>query len=180
MGKEEEIRLLLEEGLSPKEIIERGYAKSTVYKVRGPSRKISRKGMSVDLFYTVSSLIDESDYIKMGLEEYVEIPREEIERARQDSELEKPVELTQLKKVDFTPEPESPEERIIAAMKKQMPEVFEDLGITVSSLSRPPRMVLQAIKMKPREIEVYLTHGQYITLGSPTLLSLIKLTLKVN
>jgi len=182
MGKEDEIIELLEDGLKPVEIIKRGYAKATVYKAYSIHRGIKSKRGIVKIRYVVSGLEDKATHIVMRLREYREILLEDIERARHEAELEKPVEIveegTQLQKVDFAPEPETFEEKVVAAMKKQIPEFFGGLIKTIIPPEPPTRIFHQAIAMIPQEIELYLTREQYAELGRPPLLSVINLTLR--
>lgn len=183
MGKEEEILEFLEKGLKPTEIIKKGYAKSTVYKTYSIFRGIRQKKGMLKIKYIISKLEDKATHIIMTLIEYREIPKEEIERARIEAELERPVDIVgegeQLQKVELAPKPETFEEKIIVAMKKQAPEVFETLKTPVPSHIKPPTIILQSKAFKPTEINLYLTREQYAQLGSPPLLSLINMTLRM-
>lgn len=138
--------------------------------------------MSLSLRYVVSGLVDFPTHVKMVLRECREVPSEELERARVEADLEEEPPLAvaeeQLGKVEFTPEPRTQEEKIIAAFKTQAPEIFESLK---DAIPAPPRRhstgMMSAIAYKPTDIELFLSREQYFRLGSPSLLSIIKLGL---
>ena len=188
MNKETEIAKLLEEDMTPVEIIEGGYKKSTVYKVyRYYTGKEMKKG-TVRIRYSIIGLRQKADSVLLTLREYrPPPPPEELERARLEAELEEepePIETEgQLKKVDFTPPPRTAEEKLFAAMKTQVPELFEGL----KSLGMPPfRPPERFSAMGPRvavvrpPLELWVSNEQYRELGCPAIFQVITLTLKLG
>jgi len=177
MPKEEEIEELLFQGISPREIIDKGYAKSTVYKVNkglGGGRK-----KRVSLEYVISSLVQEAGGVKMTLREPSRLPPpEEIERLRREALKQPQTEIVdeseQLQKIER--QPETFEEKMIVAIKKQAPEVFSSL-----TGPKPPSPIMHiAYGPTPiyREIELLLSYEQYRELGRPPLMANITLSLK--
>ena len=189
MNKETEIAKLLEEDMTPVEIIERGYKKSTVYKVyRYYTGKEMKKG-TVRIRYSIVGLRQEADSVLLTLREYSPPPSpEEIERARLEAELEEepePIETKgQLKKVDFKPHPKSEEEaftrKIIKAWKAEMPRMFEELDRPPPSFNRARGPSVGQMMVIRTPLELWVSNEQYRELGCPAIFQVITLTLKMG
>lgn len=140
--------------------------------------------MSVELSYRVVHLSQAGPFLRMVLEELKTVPPEEIERARLAAEQEPGTDAVdagkQFGKIDPIPAPKTQMEEVFSAMRTQFPELME-----VFKLSPPPRRgagrVLMAVPLPSSQtIEMYITHEQYAELGSPPLLSTLKLSLELE
>ena len=181
MSKEQEIEALLNEGASPKDLIGRGFKRSTVYKVNkklGRGRTIKRRPKRTELKYVIVGLEQEGGGVKMTLREAFELPSPEaLERLRLAAEEpEHDVEeATQLQKI--IPEPQTAAEEMVAAIKRQAPEMFAYL------INPPPLKSLNVAygpTMIRRNIEIHLSYEEYLELGVPSLLAEVKLTLELS
>ncbi len=136
--------------------------------------------MSVELSYRVIHLAQVGGSVKMVLEEVRTVPPEEIERARQEADREPETDVVdagnQLGKVEFDPDPVNPYIGFLRAIKKEFPEMMRGM-----SVSQNPGTSGESARMMPiptyKMIEAYLTHEQYDELGSPPLLSIIKINM---
>ena len=133
--------------------------------------------MSVELLYRIVQLTCLCDTVKMVLEEARLISPEEIERARLEAENETDVTDVgdQLQKVDFIPKPKNQIEEMFSAMRSQMPEMIE--AFKGSAQGHGGQVGPRPIS---RVLEMYLTCEQYEDLGSPSLLSVLKLSMKME
>ena len=135
--------------------------------------------MSVELSYRIVQLTRVNDAVKMALEEVRLISPEEIKRAYLEAENETDVTDVgdQLQKVDFIPKPKTPTEEMFSAMRSQIPEMIEAFK------SRTPdhsgEVVFGPVSIS-QIIELYLTCEQYEDLGTPSLLSVLKLSIKME
>ena len=175
---EKEIQGLKLQGLSPTEIINKGYKKSTVYKVfKGKLDNF------VIVNYQVTGLKQVYNMVEMSLQPYrPPPPLEEIERARAEAELDHPEptlgEVEAAQKL-LGPVPSTDEGKFINKMfielRKQAPGMF-----SAFKEYEPPKHPTMGMAVGPIQFEMnqqlYLTIDQYIALGSPSLLSLITLT----
>lgn len=137
--------------------------------------------MSLELSYRIIHLARLGASVKMVLEEVRLIPPEELERARAEANKEPEIDIveeqTQLQKVDLHPKPTNPMEEMFSAMRTQMPEAFEALKGGPPS----PMRIMSArgpIPVTPM-MEVYFTHEQYVEMGCPGLLSIVKVSMTV-
>ena len=139
--------------------------------------------MSVELLYRIVNLVQIGNTVKIVLQEVRLIPKEEIERAQQEAKLKEKAEEDvgeQLQKVIPLPkEPTDPTERLFWAMRRQFPEMVEALEHVPHS---PKMKILSAMGPAPvsRLIDVYFTPEQYVELGSPLLLSILKVSMKME
>jgi hypothetical protein len=117
----------------------------------------------------------------MVLEEVRLIPPEELERARAEAEKQPEIDVveeqTQLLKVDLHPKPKNPMEEVFSAIRTQFPE-FAEMMKSVPSASGRVMRVRGPVPISPM-IEVYFTPEQYVELGSPGLLSIVKVSMTV-
>ena len=137
--------------------------------------------MSVELLYRVEQLVRVGDTVKMSLQEVRTVPPEEITRARLEAEAEPENDMVdegeQFQKVDLSPKPKTPMGEFFRAMIDEIPELAD-------AFKRAPRRggggrVMMAVPIS-QMIEVYFTPEQYAELGSPPLLSILKVSLKLE
>jgi len=139
--------------------------------------------VSVELLYRVEQLVRVGDTVKMSLQEVRTVPPEEITRARLEAEAEPENDVVdegeQLQKVDLSPKPKTQMEEVFSAMRTQFPEMTEIFknaprmgGGRMMSVSGPVPI--------SQVIEVYFSPEQYAELGSPPLLSILKVSLKLE
>ena len=144
--------------------------------------------MSMEMRYSIVGLRQEADSVLLILREIRPLPSpEEIERARQEAEMEENLDPVvtegQLKKVDFTPKPRTQEEKLFAAMKTQVPELFEGLkSIGMMPPNGPSfgQRGMSQIRVLRPPIEIWVSNEQYRELGSPAIFQVIILTLKIG
>ena len=137
--------------------------------------------MSVELLYRIVQLTQIGGTVKMVLEEVRLVPHEEIERARLEAEQMPEIDVddagAQLQKLDLIPEPKNPVEEVFRAMRTQFPEMVEVL----KSPPYPSRgIVVRGPAPTSNLIEIYFSPEQYLKLGSPPLLSILKVSLKLE
>ena len=183
MGKENEILAFLSQGINPKEIIEKGYKKSTVYKINQIHTGRRKMKMSVEVKYIITALLLKTSHVLLTLEPLSDLPSpEEIERARIESELEvdnKSDDFVEkvLEKIDFRDKPKNEAEKIMRevsdAMRKEIPEMFNE------QYKPKTTFVAQYMTIVP-PMELFISKEQYRDLGSPSLLQVITLTIRVT
>ena len=116
----------------------------------------------------------------MVLEEVTTVPPEEIERARLEAEGETEVDVDvigeQLQKVEFDPSPNNPYIGFLRAIKKEFPEMMGGM----KSLQYPVKSggTARMMPLTYNMMEAYLTPEQYYELGSPSLLTIIKINMR--
>lgn len=174
MSKEKEIEKLKLQGSSIKEIINKGYKRSTVYKVF--SSRLKPSPFIKD--YQITGLKQVHNMIEMSLQPYHPPPSpEEIEEAQADAE--HPLEEKAAQSIH--PIPETDEGKIVAAYldayKKQAPELFGTLKEIL--LPHSKGMVIGPVQLEMNQ-QLYLTIDQYTALGSPPLLATITLKAEVK
>ena len=138
----------------------------------------------VNLKYSIVGLKQEADSVLLTLEKYRDPPSlDEIERARLEAEQETETDLALeerlLEKLDFRPEPNSDEDKmvrkIVNAWKREMPELFEEMkSFNAPRMFAPltPRMMLIR-----SPLEIWITNKEYMDLGSPSIFQVIEITL---
>lgn len=135
--------------------------------------------MTLELSYRVIHLSRLGASVKMVLEEVRLIPLEEIERARLEADKEPEIDVVdegeQFQKVDLHPKPTNPMEEMFSALRTQFPELAE----MMKSGPPSPMKVMSARRPVPVTpvMEVYFTPEQYVALGSPGLLSIVKVSM---
>lgn len=139
--------------------------------------------MSVELSYRVIHLAWAGGSVRMVLEAVKTVPPEEIESARLESEGATEVDIDdageQLQKVEFDPEPEHSFTSFLRAIKKEFPGMMGEVrgspypGTSGGSARMMPVPHYQLI-------DAYLTPEQYDELGSPPLLSIVKINMKLG
>lgn len=138
--------------------------------------------MSVELLYRVVHLSQVGPSVRLILQEVRTVPPEEIERASLESppELETDVvaEGGLLKKIDFAPKPKTQMEEMFSAMRTQFPELTEIFGPSFPG-KRGGGVMMRAVPIS-QQIEVFFTPEQYRELGSPPLLSTIRIAMSVE
>jgi len=133
--------------------------------------------VSVELSYRVIHLARVGGSVRMVLEEVITVPPEEIERARLEvTEIDVDDAGEQLQKVEFDPRSPNSFTSLLRAIKKEFPEMMGGM-----SVSQNPGKSGGSARMMPlptyKMIEAYLTPEQYDELGSPSLLSIIKINM---
>jgi len=137
--------------------------------------------MSVELLYRVEQLVRVGGTVKMSLQEVHTVPPEEITRARLEAEAEPETDIVdageQLAKIESAPPPpEDPIERMFWGMRKQFPEMAD--AFKNAPRMGGGRMIVSGPVPISQVIEVYFSPEQYAELGSPPLLSILKVSLK--
>lgn len=135
----------------------------------------------VELLYRIVNLSARGGVVNMVLQEVRTVSPEEIERARleaeQDPELDIVDEGEQLQKVDLRPKPKDPMEQVFWAMRNQFPEMAE-------AFNNAPRMGRErgggrmvAPSFISTLMEMHITPEQYVEMGSPPLMSILKVSM---
>ncbi|GAH87467.1 unnamed protein product [marine sediment metagenome] len=139
--------------------------------------------MSVELFYRVIHLARIGPSVKMVLEEVRTVPPEEIERARREAEQTPETDVVdegaQLQKVDLAPKPKTQMEEVFSAMRTQIPEFAEVFKSMSNSGPSRKGVTMRAVPIF-QHMEAYFTPEQYKEMGSPPLLSKIRITMSVE
>ena len=141
--------------------------------------------MSVEISYRVIHLAELGPSVRMVLKEVRTVPPEEIERARREAEKEPELDIVKEGKLyqnlDVrSPEPKDPIRHMFWAMKQEFPDMANAFKNIPSFPGAPGgRRAMVAVPISP-QIEVLFTPEQYRELGNPPLLSILKVSLKLE
>ena len=134
----------------------------------------------IELLYRVVGLSHRGGVVLMVLEEVRIIPPEEIERARMEAELEPETDINeegeQLQKLNLRPKPEDSMEQVFWAMRNQFPEMAEAFN-SAPRMGGGKMMRVAGPSFVSSLTEMHITPEQYVEMGSPPLLSIIKFSM---
>lgn len=138
--------------------------------------------MSVEISYRVINIARVGPSVKMVLEEVRTVPPEELKRAEAEAEPEIDVvdEGKLFQNLNVRPKPKTQMEEVFSAMRTQLPELMEVFknnpsfpgGHGGGRILRPVPLSL--------DMEMLITPEQYAEMGSPPLLSTIRVTMSVE
>ena len=142
----------------------------------------------IELLYRVVNLSQRGGVVLMILQEVRTVSPEEIERARveaQEPETDINEESEQLQKVEFRQRPKDPMEQIFWAMRNQFPEMMEMFKMSPyrggSARGGGGGRVLMAVPLSSSYvIEMHISPEQYVEMGSPPLMSILKVSMKLE
>ena len=143
----------------------------------------------IELLYRVVNLSQRGGVVLMILQEVRTVSPEEIERARLEAEQDPETDIVdegeQLQKLDLKPRPEDPMEQIFWAMRKQFPEMMDIFKMSPyqggSARGGGGRRVMMAVPISSSYlIEMHISPEQYVEMGSPPLMSILRVSLKLE
>lgn len=182
MGVEEKIKEYLSHGYTPQQIIEKGFKKSTVYKVANPVKR-----ESVVRPYFVVELKQAGGDVLMGLSNITTISQEEMKRIEKSSAEAEIAEKINAEKIVRTDDSAlSDEERTIKrtseALKKYMPQLF-GASTGGGGTASPMTMTFgfpSAIFPTRFMIEIPVSREQYVKMGKPAIGDIVKLSFSLE
>ncbi len=140
--------------------------------------------MSVEISYRVINLDSVGPFVKMNLEAIRTVPPEEIERARREAEHEPEIDVVDedklYQKLNVRPKPKTQMEEVFSALRTQFPEFAEMLKSGAMFPAVPGGVVPMRVVPLFNQTAVLLTPEQYAEMGSPPLLSTIRVVLNLQ
>lgn len=141
----------------------------------------------IELLYRVVNLSQRGGVVLMILQEVRTVSPEEIERLRkkaEEPETDIVDEGEQLQKVEFDTPPEHPVEQFFWAMKRQMPEIADIVRMSQfqggSARGGGRRMMVAVPLPSSYLIEMHISPGQYVEMGSPPLMGILRVSMKME